>query len=100
MSETAPPTVGDLEEMATTGTTENHSPILPAQKTGENGELGTTENHSPILPAQKTGEEGELGTTENHSPVAPAGDKAAAEGDDGVTTLENHSPIAPPKGVA
>lgn len=79
MSETAPPTVGDLEEMATTG---------------------TTENHSPILPAQKTGEEGELGTTENHSPVAPAGDKAAAEGDDGVTTLENHSPIAPPKGVA
>ncbi len=81
MSETAQPTVKSLDDgVTTTGTEENHTPILPeARKSPENG--------------------GAPSTTENHTPIAPAAEAEANE-EGGVTTLENHTPIAPPKGDA
>lgn len=99
MSDTAQSTVKDFEDdIETTGTDDNHSPIRPENGTAASAgdsDISTLDNHSPILPEQKkkqkkgaaaAGEgedEGGVKTLDNHSPIAP---------------MDNHSPIAPPKG--
>ncbi|MCH6160913.1 hypothetical protein [Streptomyces marispadix] len=88
MTETTQSTVKDIEDdIETTSTDDNHSPISPEKDgvaSAEDGDVTTLDNHSPIAPprGRKTS----------------ADEEAEDEGD--VTTLDNHSPIAPPLGGA
>jgi hypothetical protein len=90
MTETTQSTVKDFEDdIETTGTDDNHSPILPEKDgvaSAEDGDVTTLDNHSPIAPPK--GRENKTAADEE------------AEDDGDVTTLDNHSPIAPPLGGA
>jgi hypothetical protein len=89
MSDTAQSTVKDFEDdLTTTGTDDNHSPIRPEASTeasADDSGVTTLDNHSPILPKQKDG-------------TASADEGQQDDDEGGVTTLDNHSPIAPPGG--
>lgn len=87
MSETARSTVKEIEDDRRRGA-------------GSKSGTGTTDNHSPILPDADNAspaDDGDVTTLDNHSPIGPEGGSPSSAGDGDVTTLDNHSPIAPPK---